>query len=107
MLQAHLEFGVKLAVGVELAASRHARAEKALRALHAAPPHAVAGRVLYLRGDMLAQDLSAATVVWCAALLFSDDFMRRLAAKLADGCPHLRQATPRRAPPTPPPPAAD
>ena len=90
VLQAHLEWGVQLSVGVELAASRHARAEKALRQLELArSPRSRAGRILFVCGDMLAADLSAATVVWCAALLFSEDFMRRLAAKLA-ACPNLR-----------------
>jgi hypothetical protein len=91
VLQAHLEWDVDLAVGIELAASRHARALKALRALDELTSRAPAagGRVLLQCGDMLRADLSAATVVWCAALLFSEDFMRSLAAKLA-ACPRLR-----------------
>jgi hypothetical protein len=91
-----MEWGVQLAVGVELAASRHIRAEKALRVLAVAIPPRDApswvdpgGQVLLEQGDILSTDLTAATVVWCAALLFSEDFMRRLAAKLAS-CPRLR-----------------
>jgi hypothetical protein len=53
------------------------------------------GQVELVQGDILAADLSAATVVWCAALLFSEAFMRRLAAKLA-ACPRLRYFHPTR-----------
>jgi hypothetical protein len=105
VLHAHLEWGVALAVGVELAPSRHARAERALRRLAASPPDggpraaacanagsaptAGGGEVRFVQGDLLGADLGGATVAWCAALLFSDAFMARLARKLAV-CPTLR-----------------
>ncbi len=96
-MQSYLEWGVKCAVGVELSKSRHYRALKAQRCFESIRHEFASetgwtnpsGEVRFTNADILEVDLAGATVIWCASLLFSDDFMCRLALKLAN-VPTLR-----------------
>lgn len=84
VLQAADEFGVAHATGIELAETRHAAAVDAL----AAVPEDVRARTTLIigdaAGDVAADVLAQASVVWCANLLFDDALQRRLAARLGD-----------------------
>ena len=81
--QAVREFGVRRACGVELAASRHQRAQEAI----AVAPAEVASRVEYLQGDcadeaLWSQALVDVTVVYTCNLLFGPGLMARVRARI-------------------------
>jgi hypothetical protein len=46
-----------------------------------------AGAVWLKCGDLMKLDVSDASVVWCAGLCFSDDFLRSIAQKLLREAP--------------------
>ena len=78
---------LRAAVGVELSSLRHAVGVEALERLEAP----LRSKVRLVEGDMLAtpSGFESATLVYVASLLFDDDFMSRLGARLA-AMPGLR-----------------
>ena len=86
VLRAASEYDMEYACGVELAASRHARAVERLQRA----PLEVASRVRFVLGDCAGDDtwldggpLSTVTHVWIASLLYSPELMTRLARRLS------------------------
>ena len=96
VLQAALEWPVDRAVGVELSASRN---DIGIAALCRAAP-SLRERTSLRADDMIAcPGCEDATLVYCASLLFEDEFMGRLGRRLEE-LPRLRRvATLRRFPP--------
>jgi SAM-dependent methyltransferase len=85
VLQAAREYGVAAAIGIELSSSRH---ELALAALEeaAALDASLAERCTYMcddcAGDVAAEVLRNATVVWLGNLCFGPELQARVAARL-------------------------
>lgn len=92
VFQAASDFGVRQAVGIEMAASRHALAASKLAGLRDAD---VASRCLLVQGDCsdaalwsaapgADAPLAEASVLYIASLLFSSELMTRLAQRIVE-----------------------
>ena len=90
VVQVWLEDRATLSVGIELSETRHAAAVEALAAVRAALPAGgePGGQVALLRGDLVADfrpdAAHGAALVYIASLCFEEDFMARIAARLAE-----------------------
>eukprot|EP00873_Tetraselmis_striata_P028752 jgi/Tetstr1/449016/TSEL_036241.t1 len=90
VLQAHLDWGVARAVGVELSAERHNKgvlAAQRLASQHALDP---ARRISLINGNLLTADVSDATCVYLACTCWDSDFMTQVLRVLEAGAPRLR-----------------
>lgn len=82
VLQAFLEFGVHRSVGIELASTRHHQAEMAWQWMQDAGIQDNDGCVRLVEGDILQEDCTEATVIFCSSLCFSEDLMRALGLEI-------------------------
>ena len=90
VLQAHLQWGVARAVGVELSRERHAKAERAkahLEAIGALDPNR---RVDFVNDNLLDCDVSDATVVFLCCACWDAGFMRATLETLQARASRLR-----------------
>ncbi|XRB05335.1 DOT1 domain-containing protein [Pycnococcus provasolii] len=87
---AHLDWSVGSSVGVELSSSRHEAGTRALHALGSLGALDASREVRLVQGDMLALDVSKATLVYVALTMFDDAFTQRILDKLSSEAPHLR-----------------
>lgn len=88
VLQAHLQWGVRRSVGVELSLERHDKAVEAMNRLQSSldPARPVA----LINENLLVCDVSDATVVYCACTCWDTEFMEQVLALLEGGAPALK-----------------
>ena len=94
VIQAALEFGVRQSIGVEYAASRHARAAARLEAMDTASE--TARRITFIRGDCaydalwaVGGPLSTCTCVYACNVFFNEVLSARLKRHI-EGCGTIR-----------------
>ncbi len=93
VIRIYLETPVKKAIGVELAASRHAGAQKAKEELLKQKKLNKKRKLEFREGDIALAKIDDATAVFMNSLCFSNDFMKVLTEKLSRLKPGLRVAT--------------
>mmetsp|Transcript_12724 Transcript_12724/g.44191 ORF Transcript_12724/g.44191 Transcript_12724/m.44191 type:complete len:253 (-) Transcript_12724:232-990(-) len=89
VLQAHLEWGCKRSVGVELSGERHRKGVKARARLESEID--TARELELVHGNLLELDCSAATVVYLACTCWDREFMLQVLSCVEPAsCPNLR-----------------